>query len=118
MTETKDFHIAVTEVGPTVRARLEGALDAASLPAFLEALEPLAPEAEVVRLDCSDLDFCDSAGLGGFVRVRNAVGAAGRLVLDGPTDGLRQLLTITGLTVLLDEGDQPGGQPASDQPGA
>jgi anti-anti-sigma factor len=109
MTDPSGFRVEVVRGGADVRARLEGSLDAATVPAFLDALEPLAAVARTVTLDCRSLDFCDSSGLRGFVIVHNTLGAPGSFRLDGASEALRQMLSITGLTGLLDDGDPASG---------
>jgi anti-anti-sigma factor len=101
MTDVPELAIAVLETGTTVRVRVEGSLDASTVPAFVGAVEPLTEEARAVTIDCGALEFCDSSGLGGFVSMRNAVGSDGTFVLENPSPGLRQILRITGLTDLL-----------------
>lgn len=101
-----DFHVEVQEGGAVVRASLEGKLDAATVPVFLDTVQPLVATARQVVLDCTRLEFCDSSGLRGIVVVRNELGGAGGVTLTGASDGLRQILEITGLTDLLAEVDQ------------
>jgi anti-anti-sigma factor len=101
MTDGAAIDIVVLETGPTARVRVEGSLDASTVPAFVAAVEPLTAEAETVTVDCAALDFCDSSGLGGFVTIRNALGPGGTFTLENPSSSLRQILRITALTDLL-----------------
>ncbi|QYG94924.1 STAS domain-containing protein [Iamia sp. SCSIO 61187] len=100
---TSSLHVVVHSRGSVVRARVAGKLDAATVRVFLDAIEPLAEGARQVVLDCEALEFCDSTGLRSFVVVRNRIGVPGALTLDRPSDELRRLLEITGLTGFLDE---------------
>jgi anti-anti-sigma factor len=96
-----DVDIVVRESGATVRLEVSGALDASTVPAFVETLEPLLAEADAVVVDCARLDLCDSSGLGAFVEMRNALRPGATFALENPTPNLRQILHITDLTTLL-----------------
>lgn len=101
MTEPADIDIAVLETGTTVRVRVEGSLDAATVPALVDTVAPLTADAQVLTIDCAGLRFCDSSGLGAFVTLRNALGPDATFALQDATPGLHQILRITGLLDLL-----------------
>lgn len=53
-------------------------------------------------LDLSGVTFCDSTGLGVFVRLKKRVDATqGALALAGPTDNVRTILDVTGLAEVI-----------------
>lgn len=91
----------VVELGPS-RLALVGELDVA---AVAEVEAQLAGCDGDMVLDCSALTFVDAAGLGFFVRTRNACEARGvNFALVGPARCLVRLLTITGLDAVFLKG--------------
>lgn len=111
MSDHPSLDVDVVSQGSRVRVRLEGYLDASTLPIFLDAVEPLAAVARDITLDCAGLRFCDSSGLRGMIVVRNIVGPDGRFAIAHPRDDLRKLLELTALTSLLDTDDDPPAPP-------
>ena len=100
------FDARITETHPWVVVRIVGELDLEAVPqarAVLQgATSSLAGSAGLV-LDLRDVDFCDSAGLGvllGGVRRARADGVP-CVAVCGP-GRVRDLLTLTGLDLLLD----------------
>lgn len=87
--------------------RLAGEVDAHTAPRLDEALAPLVDAGGEVRLDISGVSFMDSSGLRVVIGATEATRAAGGdLVLVGPTDLVRRLLSVSGLTdhlTLVDE---------------
>src|SRR5690349_25029948 len=76
-----------------------GELDVNTVPAFREFLLALRGE---VELDCTELTFIDSAGLGSLVAYYRELGASGgRLRLTNVSAACWKVLEITGLTELL-----------------
>lgn len=75
--------------------RPEGDLDAARAAQLLaEATGAAQP---LVTIDLAGVRFTDSGGLGGLIRLRSRLRAAGRdVVLRNPTPQLVRLLSITG----------------------
>lgn len=83
--------------GAEGRLRLVGALDAVTADVLLDAgRTALAGGAHELRLDVSELRFCDSAGLRALVLLSREVD--GGLALEEPSDVLVRLLDVTGLT--------------------
>ena len=65
--------------------------------------EALATTPEVVRLDLSDLSFCDARGLAALLRACHRIHSAQRrLLVIGVPEHVRRLLAITGLPDPLD----------------
>ncbi len=106
-TMTNELHLELQSPGPVIRLRVAGKLDAATVRPFLDAIEPLADGAQRAVIDCQDLTFCDSTGLRGLIIIRNRIGVRGSVTLVHPSDGLRRLLAITGLTEFLGEENSP-----------
>lgn len=56
----------------------------------------------VQRVDLTDLEFIDAAGLGAFVELRNALAAEGRrMTLHRPARNIRRAFTVAGLGELM-----------------
>lgn len=103
---TSDYVPPTLEVQERAQDTLavSGELDMASAPRLSAALSRLqAAGQHNVVLDVSDLQFCDSSGLSVFVQAhRDLRSAGGRLVLRGPSERLRMLLSATRLDRELD----------------
>lgn len=82
-----------------------GELDLASAPRLRDALLVLANDSglSAVYIDCAELDFIDSTGMGLFVAVHRRFSEAGvDLVLANVRSGPGRPLQTTGLASLLD----------------
>jgi anti-anti-sigma factor len=51
-----------------------------------------------IVLDCRELEFLDSSGVGVLVAARNRMGDDGELVIDSPTPHVLKVLQITGVS--------------------
>jgi anti-sigma B factor antagonist len=66
-----------------------------------------------VRVDLAQASFIDSTGVGALIEGYRAAGAAGiRYIVVNPTDGLRRLLTVTGLSELFGLAERDWAGPA------
>jgi anti-sigma B factor antagonist len=84
-------------------ARLRGELDLATTPRLGQVLDQLRHDGyQHITLDLSGLDFLGASALSVFIRVDEALRAAGgELVLTRPTRIVRRILAITGLDATL-----------------
>lgn len=74
-----------------------GEMDLAGAPLFRQSVADLGPAAAVL-LDLSGVDFMDSAGLGSLIgAVRRVRAAGGQMVIVCPRQGLRTILSNTGV---------------------
>ncbi|OBK72885.1 STAS domain-containing protein [Mycobacterium sp. 1274761.0] len=84
----------------TARVQAAGDLDYVTTRGVVETVSRLLveqPDLAEIRIDCSELDFCDSAGLSGLLQIHRQTSAAGvQLHLDDPPSHLERLLQITG----------------------
>ena len=85
------------------RAQLRGELDLTSAPRLERLLNKLHRDGyQQLTLDMSGLDFLDASALSVFVRVDQALRAAGgELVLTRPSRMASRILSITGLDATL-----------------
>ena len=86
-------------VDGSLMLRMTGELDVASADVLDSYVSSLRPLTVPLRLDVSRVSFVDSSGVHALLATRRAaVEDTGRPVtLVGPTDGLRKLLTMSGL---------------------
>lgn len=95
--------LEVLDRGPDVVITISGELDFGTTTRFLKVAQPLAEAGRYVVLDLVDLMFCDSTGLGAFVRLHKLTqDAGGRLCLARPRPQLESTINLTMLHRLLD----------------
>jgi anti-anti-sigma factor len=90
------------QAGVTV-IRLAGELDALNVTELTQLVDSLHAEGKrLLVFDLSTLEFIDSAGLGGLVRLwESSVEAGGFLALGQPSSRIREVLHVTGLGNVL-----------------
>jgi anti-sigma B factor antagonist len=98
-----DLRISTSNDGPRCVVHLEGTCDLATIPDLRQALMPLSPpDVTSLVLDVSELEFCDSTGLGtmlGALRRMNEAG--GEFAIAGAHGTVLRLLEITGLDKIV-----------------
>jgi anti-sigma B factor antagonist len=83
--------------GTTARVTVRGEIDVATAPQLREMLHDLIQGgASQIVLDCRDLGFLDSSGIGLLVAARKRLGA-GELVIESPPPHVRKVLELTGV---------------------
>ena len=95
--------ISVAEEGDVTVIMVNGDLDMSTAPRLLDT-GVAGVESGRVRLvvDLSKVTFCDSSGLGAFVRLKKRIDAAdGRFALAGPSPTVRTILDVTGLAEVV-----------------
>ncbi len=96
MTDLQLERIASSDGGTTVK--VTGDVDMASVPRLRSMLDELVDSgASRIVLDCHDLSFLDSSGIGVLIAARTRMGEGGELVLDSPPSHVRKVLDITGV---------------------
>ena len=102
--ETVPLTATVVPHGTVTVVRLSGELDLATEDVLTAVTDPvLSTAARIVRLDLTELTFCDVRGLAAILRLRARVVAdERRLVLTGVSPALRRLLQVTGVWRHLD----------------
>ena len=77
---------------------VRGEIDLANAARLRELLdEAIDGGASRVVVDCRELEFLDSSGIGVLVAARKRLGSDGELVLDSPPAHVRKVLDITGV---------------------
>jgi anti-sigma B factor antagonist len=84
--------------GAVARIALRGDVDMATAPELRRVLDELLDGgASEIVLDCRELEFLDSSGIGALVAARARLGDAGQLVLEAPRPNVRKVLAVTGV---------------------
>jgi anti-sigma B factor antagonist len=98
------FEARVVERGPRSVVELAGELDMATAPQLDACVRSLAEDgAESVTLDLSQLEFCDSSGVGVFVQwSKPSSDGSPTLLLKGAQGTVRRVFEVAGLGHLLD----------------
>jgi len=94
-----DLTIRIEGAGAERTVHLEGTCDLATVPELRQALMPLGPP-DVTRLvvNVSQLEFCDSTGLGTILgALRRLREGGGEFAIAGAQGTVLRLLEITGL---------------------
>jgi anti-sigma B factor antagonist len=87
---------AAADAGALITVR--GEIDMATAPQLRDLLDQLIDSGSGrIVLDCRDLAFLDSSGVGVLVAARNRLGDEGEIVLDSPQAHVRKVLEITGV---------------------
>ena len=97
--DDEGLEVSQQSVDGSLMLRLTGELDVASADVLHSYVSTLRPLSSPLRLDVSRVSFVDSSGLRALLAARRAaVEDTGRpVMLVGPTDMLRKLLTMSGL---------------------
>ena|SRR6476646_3154916 len=93
------------EPGPTTVLALSGELDPATAPTLQSAVDEALEDPTMIRLvlDLEELAFVDSSGLRVFVTTRESLREReGDLILRSPSANTERLLSITGLTEVIE----------------
>lgn len=78
---------------------VRGEIDMATAPQLRDLLERLVSAgSRRIVLDCRELEFLDSSGIGVLVAARNRMGDGGELVIDSPSAHVLKVLEITGVS--------------------
>jgi anti-anti-sigma factor len=81
------------------QVRIEGELDRAVADRLRECLDRAGSEQGAILIDLERCDFIDSTGIALILRAHNQLTERGRrLVVCAPSDQVRRVLSITGLT--------------------
>jgi anti-sigma B factor antagonist len=95
--------ISVAEQGSVTVVAVRGDLDMGTAPQLLDAgVTAIDAGRTQLVVDLSGVTFCDSSGLGAFVRLKKRIDAAhGCFALAGPNPTVRTILDVTGLTEVV-----------------
>jgi stage II sporulation protein AA (anti-sigma F factor antagonist) len=94
----------VEHEGSTLRVALSGELDAHTVSAVADTVDPVLASGSLVSVvfDASELSFMDSAGLSELLRIQRLLAAQGGSIrMEGAGPTVRRVLEITGLLETL-----------------
>jgi len=99
----KDFYVELESRGPIQLVRLHGSLDMYSFPRLESQLQNLFQQGRyAVLLDCGDLDYIGSAGLGALIGfAKQAREHEGDLKLFRVPDRIYKVIELLGFTKVL-----------------
>jgi anti-anti-sigma factor len=102
------FHVSTSREGADVRIEVSGELDIFTSPTMDAAItEALTPTPACVRIDMAGVSFIDSSAIAVLVSSdRKAQEAGSRLVVCAPSDQVRRVLDLVGLTAHLNLEDR------------
>lgn len=87
---------------PVAIVRVRGELDFGTTPYLVEALDGLPEPGQSLVFDLSELDFCDSSGLGALIAAHKATArTGGRVHLAGVTPIVLTAINVTSLDQLF-----------------
>ncbi len=93
-----ELEMTSADVGTGTVISVRGEIDMATAPQLRDMLEQVIEGgSQRIVLDCRDLAFLDSSGIGVLVAARNRLGDDGEIVLDSPPPHVRKVLEITGV---------------------
>jgi anti-sigma B factor antagonist len=91
------------KIGDVQVVHLRGRLDLATAPEFAKLLQGLIGSGETrIVLDCRDLKYVSSSGLGTFIAAGKSLGSDGKLVFAGLSHHLQSLFDMTGIANLFE----------------
>lgn len=109
MSEAAPAHVSVTmdERPSGIVVVVQGVVDASTLSDVSSVLTEAQRDGRTVYVDLSAVTFMDSRGLGALIAAneRSREGAATIRLFD-PSDAVRRLLTISGVTAVLVEAEE------------
>ena len=94
-----DLKLESKVTGDAASVVVRGEVDMATAPQLREELTGLV-DSGVTRLvlDCRELQFLDSSGIGVLIAVHKLLDQAGSLVLEAPPAHVRKVLELTGVS--------------------
>ena len=97
-----DLSIRTSREGSTATVAAAGEIDLSTVDELRTAVLTCMEGADRLRLDLTDVEFIDSAGLGGLLELRSTLRSRSvTLEIDAGEGPVRQAMEITGLSELL-----------------
>jgi anti-anti-sigma factor len=97
-----ELSIRTSRDGSTATVAASGEIDLSTVDELRSAVTGAAEGVDRLRLDLTDVEFIDSAGLGGLLELRSTLRSRSvTLEIDAGEGPVRQAMEITGLSELL-----------------
>ncbi len=99
----------IIEMEKVNMVRIKGEIDIYSIEEFRAAIEEkIKTQAHEIRLDCSELSYMDSTGMGVLIELRNKTKEMGqRIVMVNPRPNIKKLMALTGVDKIIEIIDNP-----------
>ncbi|MEO1814818.1 MAG: STAS domain-containing protein [Acetobacterium sp.] len=99
----------IIEMGKTNMVSIRGEIDIYSIEKFRETIEEkIKTQAPEIILDCSELSYMDSTGMGVLIELRNKTKELGqKIIMMNPRPNIRKLLALTGVDKIIEIVDNP-----------
>ena len=100
----------IIEVSKTNMVSIRGEIDIYSIEKFRDTIEEkIKTQASEIILDCSELSYMDSTGMGVLIELRNKTKELGqKIIMMNPRPNIRKLLALTGVDKIIEIVDNPG----------
>lgn len=99
----------IIEMGKTSMVSIKGEIDIYSIEKFRESIEKeIQTQATQIILDCSELSYMDSTGMGVLIELRNRTKEMGqKIIMMNPRPNIKKLLALTGVDKIIEIVDNP-----------
>lgn len=99
----------IIEVSKTNMVSVRGEIDIYSIEKFRDSIEEkIKTQASEIILDCSELSYMDSTGMGVLIELRNKTKELGqKIIMMNPRPNIRKLLALTGVDKIIEIVDNP-----------
>ena len=99
----------IIEVSKTNMVSIRGEIDIYSIEKFRDTIEEkIKTQASEIILDCSELSYMDSTGMGVLIELRNKTKELGqKIIMMNPRPIIRKLLALMGVDKIIEIVDNP-----------
>ena len=99
----------INEVGKTNMVCIKGEIDIYSIEKFRETIEKeMQTKVPEIILECSELSYMDSTGMGVLIELRNKTKEMGqRIIVMNPRPNIKKLFALTGVDKIIEVIDAP-----------
>ncbi|WP_303867031.1 STAS domain-containing protein [Acetobacterium wieringae] len=99
----------IIEMEKTSMVSIKGEIDIYSIEKFREIIEErIKTQAPEIILDCSELSYMDSTGMGVLIELRNKTKEMGqKIIMMNPRPNIKKLLSLTGVDKIIEIVDNP-----------
>lgn len=100
---------SIIEMEKTSMVSIKGEIDIYSIEKLREIIEEkIRTQAPEIILDCSELSYMDSTGMGVLIELRNKTKEMGqKIIMINPRPNIKKLLSLTGVDKIIEIVDNP-----------
>ncbi len=98
----------IIDMEKTSMVSIKGEIDIYSIEKFRETIEEkIKTQVPEIVLDCSELSYMDSTGMGVLIEMRNKTKEMGqKIIMMNPRPNIKKLLALTGVDKIIEIVDQ------------